>query len=183
VPKNGLYAVKAKVPDSFKGQVVHISRLTDAHSYINSIGLVVPEMTSVVDQDGFITFPILNPTARDRVLPRMTPLCRYSFDMELRNSLPTDMQIEEIVDALHIEAADEKELAIRKEQVKDYIIASRAGYFSKDRLGRSCVGDFHIETPLVDRRRWAHAQPGQMRDRQGSCKVPGACCLQGWHPS
>ena len=59
-PKNGFYAVRAKVPDSFKGQVIHISRLTDAHSYINSIGLVVPEMTSTVDQDGFITFP-MNP--------------------------------------------------------------------------------------------------------------------------
>ena len=46
----------------------------------------------------------------------------------------------------HLEA----ELAIRKEQVKNFIVASRAGYFSKDRLGRSCVGNFHIETPLVD---------------------------------
>ena len=73
-----------------------------------------------------------------------------------------------MLDALHIEAADEKELAIRKEQVKAYIVASRAGYFSKDRLGRSC-GLILVDKSSHQQR---HSDTRELRCSERS-RVPG----------
>ena len=56
----------------------------------------------------------------------------------------------EIVEALDIEGVDEADLAKRREEVKTFIVASRAGYFSDTRLGRCCVGEFDVDTPDID---------------------------------
>ena len=68
--------------------------------------------------------PIFNPTSRPIQIPAMVALGRFSSDMQTK-SAKSDMTVEQIVDALHIESVDADELAQKKRDVALLITAMR----------------------------------------------------------
>ena len=150
LPKECCTFVKARVPITLAGQRVHVSRMTDPDAYVNRAGLMVSECNYAVGKDGSVLLAVTNMSSKDKQLPAMTALGRYSVDFETRSCQASEEQIGAIVDALHIESASPEELITKKQEVKDFIVLQRTGYFDKDRLGRCCVGEFHVDTPTVD---------------------------------
>ena len=144
--------MELSVPSAMEGQMVHFIRMTqsDEGAYANKVGLFIPDCTLVVGKGGKIRMPVFNSGTKARQVPAMMALGRYSTDVELRSCQPSDLQIEEIVESLSIEGVDEEQLKARRQDVKNFITLQRQGYFSKDRLGRSCVGEFDVQHPTVD---------------------------------
>ncbi|MDC0525355.1 DNA cytosine methyltransferase [bacterium] len=147
----GFTVVQARVPNTFEGQSVRVTRLLQSDdSYAAKAGFWVPESCYPVGKGGVLALPVFSCRDNPRQLPAMCALARFSAEFECKDARAGDMDIDTIVNALHIEGVDEAEIAFRREQVKNFITARRQGYFSEGRLGRSSVGQFHVETPSVD---------------------------------
>ena len=144
----GFSTIRCRVPESFSGSEIYLSRLLDTSAFAVKAGLMVPEGLFAV-KDGEVVFPVFNGGKRPVQIPAMTPLGRFSADMESR-SAQADMSVEQIVESLHIESVDAADLASKKADVVLLLTAMRQGYFSDHRLGRSSVGEFHVDTPTVD---------------------------------
>lgn len=152
VLKYGWSSVRLKAPLEYANRPLQISPLpkSDADAYVNQVGIRPAECVLTVDKDGYITVPIFNPTGTDRQLPAMTPVAHFSTNNEVRKADENQLDADTIVNNLHIEGVSEEELQKKREDVKNFIILNREGYFSFDRLGRSRVGEFHFETKTVD---------------------------------
>jgi hypothetical protein len=131
----GFSLISCRVPEMFNGSTIHLSRLLASDSsYFAKMGLTVPDSNFTV-ADGRVSFPVFNPGGRAVHVPKMVPVGRYSADMEIR-SCASQMSVEDIVGALHIESVDPTELAAKKADVALLITALRQGYLSSEQIGR-----------------------------------------------
>ena len=122
----------------------------DTELQFNIMRLLVDNDIYTVKPGGFVHIRVHNPTEIAVKLVAHTQTGYAMADPKVAKLRPSDMTIEEIVDALHIHEsikATDEEVAATKEMVKQMLGQNihRWATFSKERIGRCHAGQFEAE--------------------------------------